>query len=259
MQMIPTQAGALCVRSDGPTDGRPVVLANSLGTDMRVWDALIPHLPDGLRLIRFDKRGHGLSDCPEGPYALGELVGDALAVLDHFELAEVTWVGLSIGGLIGQGIAARDPSRLRSLCLMDTAAKIGTSQMWQDRIAALQRDGMEAMVDAILERWFAKSFRADPMRLAPWRNMLLRTPLDGYVGCCHAIAGADYTDAAAGFGKPVMAMVGVEDGSTTPDIVKATADLFGAPCHAIEDAAHIPCVEKPAEVAALLAAFLKET
>ncbi len=259
MQTVTSGTVHLHVKDEGPRDGRVVMFGNSLGTDFRVWDLMLPHLPGGLRIVRFDKRGHGLSDCPPAPYAMDDLVGDTLAIVDALDLRDITFVGLSIGGMIGQGIAARRPDLLRALVLMDTAAKIGTPALWDDRIATVRSKGLSAMSDGIMQRWFSDAFRADAPRLAPWVNMLTRTPAEGYAGCSAAISGADLTETTKQITLPVMAIGGSEDGSTPPDVVRATADLCGAPFHLIEGAGHIPCVEAPEETAALIADFLERT
>lgn len=259
MQTIRRDQVTLHIRDDGPRDGRVLLFANSLGTDLRVWDLLLPLLPGGLRIVRFDKRGHGLSDAPPAPYALDTLVNDAAAICDALSLRDITFVGLSIGGLIGQGLAAARPDLLRALVLMDTAARIGTAEMWQARIAAVQKDGIAAMADAILERWFTPGFRAADPGFALWRNMLIRTSVAGYAGCCAAIAGADLTATTRALRLPVLALAGDQDGSTPPDLVRATADLCGAAFHLVPDAGHIPCVEQPVVTARLLADFLQRT
>ena len=208
-----------------------------------VWDPLLPHLPGGLRIVRYDKRGHGLSDCPKAPYTMAELVADAGAVVDAFDLERITFVGLSVGGLIGQGLAAERPSLMRGLVLMDTAAKIGTQDLWDERIAQLRSGGLESMADAVMQRWFSASFRSnrgDDLRL--WRNLLTRTPEEGYAGCCAAISGADMTLSTEALHLPVLAMAGEEDGATPPDLVKATAQLCGGAYHTIMEAGHLPCV-----------------
>ncbi|MEL6571219.1 MAG: 3-oxoadipate enol-lactonase [Pseudomonadota bacterium] len=244
---------------DGPSDGHTVMLANSLGTDLRVWDHMLPHMPQECRFLRFDKRGHGLSDCPDGPYTIDKLVNDAAAVADAVGARDVTFVGLSIGGLIGQGLALKRPDIVKRLVLMDTAAKIGTDEMWEDRIKAIKGGGISGIADAILDRWFAPGFRGDAQAVAPWRNMLTRTPVAGYIACCQAIMRADFTEQANKLDQPVMAMVGEADQSTTPNIVQATAELYDAPCHVLPDAGHIPCVEKPTQVAKLITAFMESS
>ena len=259
MQFLQRPNATLHLRDEGPRDGRIVMFANSLGTDLRVWDALLPLLPQDLRIIRFDKRGHGLSDAPEAPYAMEDLVADAEAICDELALSDVTFIGLSIGGLIGQGLAAKRPDLLRALVLMDTAAKIGTADGWNARISAVRQTGLLPMADAIMERWFTKPFRDSDPSFALWTNMLTRTTVDGYIGCCAAIAGADLTESSRALTLPVMVMVGDQDGSTPPDLVKATADLAHANFHLIADAGHIPCVEQPTATAAILTEFLERT
>jgi 3-oxoadipate enol-lactonase len=244
----------------GDPSGFPVVFANSLGTDFRVWDPLMPHLPGGLRLIRYDMRGHGLSDAPLGEYFMGDLVADAAGLIDHLGLKGVVFVGLSIGGVAGQGLAAERPDLVRALVLSNTAAKIGTPDTWAERIAAVRRGGIAALADPVLERWFSKPFRdGRPEELAGWRHMLTRTPIEGYVGCCAALAETDLRDSTAGLRLPVLAIAGSEDGSTPPDLVRETADsIAGARFELVRGAGHIPCVEAPEKVAALISGFLKE-
>ena len=259
LQTTTNQGCTLHIKVEGPDDGPTVMFANSLGTDLRIWDLMIPHLPKGLRLIRFDNRGHGLSDCPDAPYDIDTLANDAAAVADAVNAMDIAFVGLSIGGLIGQGLAAKRPDLIKSLTLMDTAAKIGTASMWEDRINAVAAKGLPAMADTILDRWFEPPLRTDTKALAPWRNMLSRTPLEGYLGCCHAIAGADFTTSTAALEIPLIGIAGAKDKSTPPHLVEATTNLVGAPCHVIPDAGHLPCAEKPAETAAILTQFLKDT
>lgn len=259
MQTLVLTDATLHIRDEGPRDGRVVVFGNSLGTDLRVWDALLPLLPAGLRVVRFDKRGHGLSTATPAPYAMETLVSDAEAVCDTLGLRDVTFVGLSIGGLIGQGLAAKRPDLLKALILMDTAAKIGTAEMWQTRIDKIRAEGIASLEGPIMERWFTAPFRETNPEFALWCNMLTRTTVDGYVGCCAAIAGADLTEGTRALTLPVLAMAGDQDGSTPPDLVRATAALCGADFHLIPDAGHIPCVEQPAATARLITDFLERT
>ncbi|MEC9197040.1 MAG: 3-oxoadipate enol-lactonase [Pseudomonadota bacterium] len=260
MHTVTVDQVVLHVQDQGPKDGRVVMFANSLGTDLRVWDQLIPLLPQDLRIVRFDKPGHGLSDCPEAPYTMEQLVDFAEGVAKALDLTEITFVGLSIGGMIGQGLAAKRPDLLKALVLMDTAAKIGNFDMWNTRVNAVAKDGIESLADGILERWFAASFRTGkPEELAMWRNMLSRTPAEGYIGCCQAIAGTDLTDATSGLTLPVLAMSGDQDGSTPPELVQATAKLCGAEFHIIDGAGHLPCIEQPEVVAELIIDFLEKT
>lgn len=258
MRVLKANGVKLNWREDGDPAGVPVVFANSLGTDLRLWDQILPLLPSGLRIIRFDKRGHGLSDCPPAPYAMENLVSDAEALLDGLGISDCLFVGLSIGGMIGQGLAARRPDLMRALVLSNTAAKMGDAAMWQTRIDAIRAGGIEALADAVMERWFSPAFLARP-ELTAWRNMLTRTPLEGYVGCCHAIAGADLTESTKALTLPTLAIAGREDGASPPDLVQGTAGMIaGSRFTVIEGAGHLPCVEDPAAYAALLNDFLKE-
>lgn len=259
MQTLRLDDVTLHWREDGDPAGAPVVFCNSLGTDLRVWDKIVPRLPGGLRLIRFDKRGHGLSDCPPQPYAMGALVRDAERLLDHLGVTDALWVGLSIGGLIGQGLAAKRPELVRAMVLSNTAAKIGTREMWQERIDATLQGGVEALADAVMERWFSDAFRATP-ELALWRNMLTRTPAQGYAGCSAAIAGSDFYTTTAALRIPVLGIAGTEDGSTPVDLVRETTDLVpGSRFEMIRGAGHIPCVEAPEDYARLLSEFIAAT
>ena len=244
----------------GPRDGPTVVFSNSLGTDFRLWDQLLPHLPEGLRIIRYDTRGHGLSSAPGGEYYMGDLVGDAAALIDFLEATNIVFVGLSIGGLIAQGLAAERPELLRAVVLSNTAAKIGTPEMWAERMDAVRAGGIGALEEGILQRWFSGRWRREnPVTLAGWRHMLCRTPVSGYLGCSAAIAETDLFESTARLRLPVLAIAGADDGSTPPDLVRETADLIaGAQFRLIRNAGHLPCVEQPKEYARVLTDFLRE-
>jgi 3-oxoadipate enol-lactonase len=248
------------VSVSGDPDGLPVVFANSLGTDLRVWDRLLPLLPPGLRLVRYDMRGHGLSEAPAGDYWMGDLVADAAGVIDGLGISGAVFVGLSIGGAVAQGLAAERPDLLRAVVLCNTAGKIGTEASWRERIAAVRAGGIEAIADGVMQKWFTRRFHAErPDELGLWRNMLTRTPLDGYVGCCAALANTDLRESTAALRLPVLAVVGADDGSTPPDLVRETAESIpGARFEIIRGAGHIPCVEAPEALAGLLARFLAD-
>ncbi|MFL4468381.1 3-oxoadipate enol-lactonase [Tateyamaria armeniaca] len=246
-------------RIDGPDDGAPVVFANSLGTDMRLWDPILPLLPAGLRILRYDKRGHGLSTCPTGPYAMGALVSDVEKLMDLHGFRDAFFVGLSIGGLIAQGLAVKRLDLMRAMVLSNTGAKIGTKQIWDDRIAGVKAGGIEALGDATMERWFSKAFLETP-DLELWRNMLVRQQDDGYAGCSAAISGSDFFATTATLRLPTLGIAGSEDGATPPDLVRETVDLIpGSKFHLIRRAGHLPCVERPEEYASVLSDFMRAT
>lgn len=240
----------------GPEDGRPVVFANGLGTDLRMWGDMLPHLPDDLRILRWDKRGHGRSDVPVGPYSMGMLISDAEAVMEAAGIAAATFVGLSIGGMIAQGLAVKRPDLIDRLVLSNTAVKIGTPDLWDARAEAVRTGGMEAVADGAMERWFGRDFRATP-GFAEWRARLVANDPVGYAAGCAAIAGTDFITVTSGLRLPVLAIAGTEDGSTPPDLVRETADLIpGARFEIIPRAGHLPPVETPEVFARLLAGFL---
>ena len=259
MLHIETAAGSLHCADEGPRDGDAIVFANSLGTDFRVWDKVVARLPSGLRVIRYDKRGHGLSDCPpRGTWGMGDHVADAAAVMDACGARDAVFVGLSIGGMIAQGLAAERPDLVRAMVLSNTGAKIGAPEMWRERIAAIEENGVAAMSEAILERWFTPAFREGSRgELALWRNMLVRTTLDGYAGSCAAIADTDLRESTSRLRIPTLALCGDQDGVTPPDLVRETADLIpGAAFQLIRGAGHIPGVEQPDATAAAISGFL---
>jgi len=258
MRAVHANGLTLHLSETGNPDGPAVVFANSLGTDLRLWDALLPLLPEGPRYLRYDLRGHGLSDCPDGPYAIADLTKDAEGLIEGLGLGPVVFVGLSIGGMIGQDLAFRRPDLVRALVLSNTAPRMGTPRMWQDRIDAIRAGGLGAVRDAVLDRGFGPQFRGIP-EVALWGAMLSRTPVEGYLGCCAALADADLTARTATLDLPVLAIGGSADGASPPALVTAMADsMAGATCRIIEGAGHLPCVETPAAYAAILAPFLKE-
>ncbi|MCG6113100.1 MAG: 3-oxoadipate enol-lactonase [Paracoccus sp.] len=254
MQVLTRPGGALHIRIDGPEGAPALLLLNSLGTDLRLWDGLMPCLR-GFRVIRFDKQGHGLSDVWDGT-TIADHAADAVAVIEASG-GPMTLVGCSIGGLIAQAVAAERPDLVRALVLSNSAAKLGTADSWNQRVRAVEAGGTQAIADAVMERWFAAPFRASP-ELMLWRNMLARTSSAGYIAACRALAAADQTAATAGLTLPTLVIAGSEDGASPPEIVHATAkSIKGAAFHLIPGAGHLPCVETPAAMAAILIPFLE--
>ena len=264
MQAITVEGATLHVAYNGPKDGPALVFSNSLGTDFRIWDPLLPLLPTGLRIVRYDKRGHGLSDCPGQPWGMGDHVADLAGLLDVLEIRGAVVCGLSVGGMIAQGLAAERPDLVGALILCDTGAKIGNPEMWGARIAAVMKGGeeggIEALADTILERWFTRRFRAGDPAFPLWRNMLTRTTAAGYAGTCAAIRDTDLVESTSRLRLPCLAVCGAEDGATPPDLVRETASLIpGSRFELTRRAGHLPCIEQPAALGRLIAAFLKET
>ena len=245
-------------RQDGNPEGKRVVFANSLGTDLRLWDKVIPLLPQDLCFIRFDKRGHGLSSMPPAPYSMDELVSDVEQFLDQLGARDVLFVGLSIGGMIAQGLAVRRPDLVKALVLSNTAAKMGDARIWQERIDRVRAGRFGELVDPIMERWFSPHFRQSA-ELMGWKNMLSRCPADGYWGCCAALAEADFHPVLGQIRQPTLGIGGDLDGSSPPEQVRETIEKIDkSRFEVIEGTGHLPCVEDPQGFGAVLTQFLKE-
>ena len=244
----------------GPASKPVIVFANSLGTDFRIWRDVIIRLAGDFAIVTYDKRGHGLSSVGTSPYSLDDHVGDLAGLLDFLNVKNAIICGLSVGGLIAQGLYASRPDLVRALVLCDTAHKIGNADSWNARIAALEENGIESIADTILERWFTPTFhRESSPALTGYRNMLIRQPLAGYAGTCAAIRDADLTEDAGRISVPTICIVGDQDGSTPPDVVLSMAKLIpGARYEVIKDAGHIPCVEQPEMLVAIIRAFIDE-
>jgi 3-oxoadipate enol-lactonase len=257
MQVATINGISLHFRDEGPRNGPALVFVNSLGTDFRIWDDVVSAFPER-RVIRYDKRGHGLSDAPAAPYSIDEHTADLSVLLDRLGVKRAALVGLSVGGMIVTRIAAAQPERVSALVLCDTAHKIGTEELWNQRIAAVEQGGIAAVSEIVLQRWFSPRFRtAETARFQVCRNMLERMPVAGYAGTCAALRDADNTDLVRQLAMPVLLLVGSNDGSTPPELVRSTHELVpGSEFVIIEGPGHIPCVEAPEETAHLIRGFL---
>jgi 3-oxoadipate enol-lactonase/4-carboxymuconolactone decarboxylase len=244
------------VRLDGPPGAPPLLMLHSLGTAGAVWDAQAAALASSFRVIRPDLRGHGLTEVTPGPYTVELLAGDALAVLDALGVGTAHVAGLSIGGLIAQGLAAQAPERVASLMLCDTALSIPPSETWRERAAMVRAHGTEAAAEAALARWVTDAFRGQP-GAAGLRTMLLRTSAEGYAASCEAIAAADLTESTGRLQVPALVLVGEQDAATPLAAARALHEAIrGSSLIVLPGAAHIPTVERPDEVADALRRFL---
>lgn len=257
-----TRINGLSVHADlsvgADTKAPAIVFSNSLGTDFRIWDDVVAALAGRYMILRYDSRGHGLTDTGETPYEIEGLSADLAALMDEFGLSDAIVVGLSVGGMIAQGLALSRPDLVRGLVLSNTAHKIGDAASWDQRIETIQADGLSAIAEATMEKWFTPAFRrGDNPVFELNRNMFLRAPLDGYIATCHALSKADFTQTIGTVKVPTLCIAGSADGSTPPDLVKSLADKIAASrFHVIEGAAHISCVEQPEVYADLLDSFI---
>lgn len=245
---------------DGLPAGIPLVFLNSLGTDLRIWDKIIPFFSDRYLLIRYDQRGHGLSDCPPGPYTLRDHTDDLAGLLAHLQVAEAILIGDSVGGMIALDFAANRPQQVKALILCDTASKIGMAEYWNERIDTLRQHGLPYLAEAILGRWFSPAFVTNhPAEYRRYYHMLTRTPLEGYIATCAAIRDADLSDVVPSIGAPTLVLCGADDGATPPDVVQGLAEtLPDARFELIAQAGHIPSLEQPAALATKINQFLSE-
>ena len=240
----------------GPIGGPAVVLIHALGTNLHIWDAVVPRLPAGCRVLRFDLRGHGASDVPPPPYAMGALIRDAERLIAHFGLRDAVVVGISLGGLVAQGLAVKRLDLVRAMVLSNTAAKIASPALWAERIEVM-RGGAEAYAPTALERMFGRRWR-EIEGVEPVRQMLLATKFDGWAGCAAAIAGTDFYTPTAALTLPTLVIAGANDGTTPPDLVRETAELIlGHRWHLMRGAGHLPMMEKPDDYTAVIADFLR--
>ena len=244
----------------GPRDATALVFANSLGTDLRVWQAVADHFAPRHRILQYDKRGHGLSTLSSGGWTIPALAADLAELMDVRGITSAVVLGLSVGGMIAQSLAATRPDLVRALVLSNTGHKIGTLDAWQQRIDGVRAGGITSLADAVMERWFSAEFRsAHPTELAGWRTMLTRTEMEGYVGVCQAIRDADLTESTRGLTQPTLCIAGGADGSTPPALVRELAGLIdGAGMVEIPGVGHLPCVERPVSVIEAVEEFLKE-
>lgn len=244
------------VAVDGPPGAPAMLLLHSLGTNLHVWDAQVDSLARGFRVVRFDLRGHGLTELSAGPFAIEDLADDALAVLDALGIAIAHVGGVSIGGMIAQAACARAPGRVAALILCDTALALPPPEMWRTRAATVRAEGTGAIAEATLARWVTPAYLASPGGRG-LRATLLRTHPEGYAAAAEVLATADLTHTTPALRVPALVIVGELDPSTPIAAAEALRDaLPGAQLAVIPRAAHIPLVEQPEAVTAAIHAFL---
>ncbi len=237
-----------------------VVLVHPIGCDYRMWDDLRPRLAADYRVVAIDARGHGRSPVAPRPYSLADLADDVAAALDSLEVAKTHWVGLSMGGMIGQAFALRHPGRIDKLVLANTTSSYGPEgrALWQGRAKLVQEGGLAAIHDAVAARYFSDDFRAKhPERVAKVMGRFLQTPVEGYLGCCDAIANLDFSGDLPRMRARTLVIAGGADVGTPPAMSEVLATKIpGARLAIIPGAAHLSAVEKPVEFAQLVREFL---
>jgi 3-oxoadipate enol-lactonase len=242
----------------GPAGAPVVMLSNSLGTRLEMWDPQMPALTEGYRVLRYDSRGHGRSDAPPGPYSIAMLGEDARALLDALGIAAVHFCGLSKGGMVGQWLGTHHGGRLASLTLCATAARLGPAELWNQRIEQSARDGMASLVDGVTERWFTAGYRATPRpEIEQVRAMILATSPQGYGGCCAAIRDMDQSEAIGAIRTPTLIVAGADDPATTVEVMRDLHERIpGSRFVQIPQAAHLVNIEQAGRFNRALTSFL---
>jgi 3-oxoadipate enol-lactonase len=245
-------------RVDG-ADGAPVLmLSNSLGTNLHMWDKQVPALAKRFRVVRYDTRGHGKTDAPSYPYTFAMLGQDAIALMNALNLPKVRFCGLSMGGMIGMWLARNAASRVEQLVLSNTAAKFGLAEIWNQRIATVRATGMKAITGAVIERWFTKEFREkSPKEIDPIVEMLHTTKAEGYAGNCAAIRDVDQRWPIGGIKTPTLVIGGKQDPATPYEAAELIAKRIPRAKLIGLDAAHLSNIEQPEAFTKALDGFLK--
>lgn len=234
-------------RLDGPQDAPVVVLSTSIGTTHAMWDEQVTALAEHFRVLRYDHRGHGRSATPPGPYAMADLGRDVVDLLDRLGVERVSFCGLSMGGMVGQLLAANAPERIDRLVLCATKAFEADPPKWHQRAATVRADGVEAIADTVLAVWLTEAFRAaHPDVTARYREMMLDNTTEGYAACCEAIAGFDARDQLGAVSAPTLVIAGAQDTAITPDQARELQEAIpGSELALVANAAHLPNLEQP--------------
>ena len=257
MAIIPVNGAMFHVRCDGERSRPAVLMSNSLGTDLSMWDAQAAVLARRFHVLRYDTRGHGASSAPRGPYTIEQLGADVLGILDHFDIGRAHVVGLSMGGVIGQWLGVHAPGRIHKLVLANTASKIGTREAWQARAASVRAEGMDGIAASSPSRWFTPDFLARQQITVGAMQKTVRTlDPEGYAACCEALAAADLTPDLHRIGAPTLVIAGAGDPVTTVADAQALASAIRGAALATLPASHLSNVEAPDRFSDAVASFL---
>ncbi|QWD91124.1 3-oxoadipate enol-lactonase [Polynucleobacter sp. MWH-Braz-FAM2G] len=234
-------------RFDGPEDGRVVLVANSLMANGSMWDGNVAALADRYRVLRYDKRGHGASGVSEGPYTIAQLADDAVGLLDALKIEKAHFMGLSIGGMIGQQLGARYPERILSLSLCNTASEMPPRSLWEERFEIARTQGIAGLVDGTIKRWFTAAFiERAPQEIEKVRQMILGTNLNGYIACGSAVRDMAQSTMLLKIKAPTLVLSGRDDPACTVDQGTVLHRLIdNSKMVIIEQAAHLSNIEQP--------------
>ena len=246
----------------GKADGPALIVHHALGACVDMWNPQLTVLEPHFRVIRIDMRGHGKSRAPQPPYSIEDLADDVVQVMDEMAIAKSHYLGLSIGGMVGQALAVNHPGRLERLVISNTVSRVPVEMhgMWDERVAAVQDGGMESQVAMTLARWFTEDYAKDHQDVLDWiAGMVRNTTPDGFIGCCQAIKGLDLTDRLSQITAPCLIIAGAQDQGTPPEKAREIHQrVAGSRLHIIEDAAHLSNIQASEEFNDLILPFLLE-
>jgi 3-oxoadipate enol-lactonase len=260
MPMIESSGCPLHVEVEGPERAPVIMLCNSLGATLNMWDPQVAPFTKEFRLVRYDRRGHGRSGVTPGPYSMEQLGRDALAIMDGLGLERVNWCGLSMGGMVGQWLGANAPERIARMVISNTNYYYPTKDFWTDRIKTVREKGLSAIVDANFERWFTADFRVREPKVVAWmREMFLTSsPVEGYVACCAAVRDMDHRELLARIRVPTLIIAGRYDNAIPIEAGEFMRSRIANAALTIIDAAHISNVEQPRVYAAETLGFFAQ-
>jgi len=259
MPTIQSNGCPIHVEVEGP-DNKPVLmLSNSLGTDLHMWDPQVAALTQHFRLVRYDRRGHGKSGVPKGPYTMEMLGRDVLAVLDALKIQKINWCGLSMGGMVGMWLGANAPQRINRLILSNTSAYFADKEIWNGRIKTVREKGLASIVGGTMERWFTQGFRErEPKKIAWLSEMFLATDPEGYIACGEAVRDMDHREIIRSITAPTLVIAGRHDPATTVEHGEFIRSRIPGASMTVLDAAHIANVEQPHDYTDAVLGFLQQ-
>jgi 3-oxoadipate enol-lactonase len=257
MPIIEVDGCGLNVEVEGRADAPVLMLSNSLGTDLHMWDPQVKPFTERFRLVRYDRRGHGKSAVPPGPYSMERLGRDVLGILDALGIATVDWCGLSMGGMVGQWLGANAPGRVRRLVLANTSCHFPMKDIWAERIAAVRRGGMAPIADGTMTRWFTAPFIArEPETIARMKAMVLATPPEGYIANSEAVRDMDHRDLVTRIKAPTLIIAGRHDAATPLAAGEFIRDRIPGARLAVLEAGHISNIEQASAFTTTVLEFL---
>jgi len=257
MPTIQSNGCPIHVEVEGPANKPVLMLSNSLGTTLHMWDPQVAALTEHFRLVRYDRRGHGKSGVPAGPYTMEMLGRDVLAILGTLGIEKVNWCGLSMGGMVGMWLGANAPERIERLILSNTSAYMADKEIWNGRIRQVREKGLESIVPGTMERWFTKDFRdAEPKKVQWLTEMFLTTKPEGYIACGEAVRDMDHREIIRSIKARTMIIAGRHDPATTVEAAEFIRSRIPGASMTVIDAAHIANVEQPHDYADRVLGFL---